>query len=161
MKCERRSVVSRFPNSQNVGLWLASWLGWLVSLLRFNVKSLEFALVDAGLSYFGRIWAPEQWIWCHYSPLPLIGRIIDLCLYFTKHEQVSNTINRFNHRFLLAFHKCLAITGFHWSVRSLIFAHFARLEQLLLISASNLQVLSNYPMPLIGQIDICLYFAGL
>ena len=161
MKCERRSVVSRFPNSQNVGLWLASWLGWLVSLLRFNVKSMVFALVDTGIIVFWThlsAWAMNLMPWL---TMPLIGRIMDLGLYFTKHEQLSNTINRSDHRFLLAFYKYLAIIGFHCSVRSLIFAHFARLEQLLLISASNLQVLSNYPTPLIGQIDNCLYFASL
>jgi len=79
--------------------------------------------------------------------MPLIGQTIDICLYFTSLEQLSYAIDRSVHRYVLVFFRSWAIIWCRWSVRPLIFACI-------------LQVLSNYPMPLIGQtIDICLYLA--
>ena len=87
-------------------------------------------------------------VWSN-NPMPLIGQILDICLYFTSLEQLFEAIDWSDHRYLLVFHKSWTIIRCRWSVRSLVFA-------------CVLHVLSNYPMPLISQaIHICLYFTSL
>ena len=81
-------------------------------------------------------------------PVPLIGQIIDNCLYFTGLEQLSHPLDWSDHWYMLVLFKYWAIILCHWSVGSLTFACI-------------LQVSRNYLMPLISQIiDICLYFTS-
>ena len=85
---------------------------------------------------------------CNYR-IPLIGQKIDTCLYFTSLEQLSDPMDGSDDWYLLEFHKSWAIIWSSGSVRWLMFACI-------------LQVLSNYRIPLIGQIiDTALYFARL
>ena len=81
--------------------------------------------------------------------MPVIGHIVNICMYVAGLAQLSDAIDRSDHTYLHVFYKSRAIIRCLWLGRSM-------------ICGCILQVLSRDPMPLIGQIiDRCLDFANL